>query len=384
MGSSQHNNHAGSSVHTLGFIKETPLVSLHQKAGAHIVDFAGYMMPLYYTSIVAEHQAVRQQCGVFDICHMGEILIEGNGSRAFLDYVITNDMNKLMPGKALYTPLCRETGGIIDDIIVYQIGDTAYMCVVNASNHEKVFSWLQSEVKHQRDIHVIDITSDTGLLAVQGPASFQLIDTLLHIDCHALGYFHSTESSRLGFPCRIARTGYTGEDGVEIFVSQHYVVKLWETLLTEGSRHNIKPIGLGARDTLRLEMAYSLYGHELTDDITPLEADLAWTIHWNKGLFIGKESLLAQKKNGIPRKLAGFELRANTIARNQNPIIINGKKVGWVSSGTFSPTLQKSIGLGYIPTLSAQIGQEIEIEVRPQKLVPAIVVEKPFYRKYTG
>lgn len=358
----------------------TPLYDEHVRLGAKIVDFAGWEMPVQYTGVIDEHMAVRNAAGIFDVSHMGEIEFSGRGAGALVQFLTTNDVSKMTDGGAQYSILCNERGTVIDDVIVYRFSQARYMLVVNASNAAKDFAWCK---KHERpDAKVVDRSDDFALIAFQGPKAAEILKSLTGLDLSQIETYHF----KIGAVAEkkntiVARTGYTGEDGFEIFSKPADAPTLWQSLIERGKSLGVKPAGLGARDTLRLEMKYSLYGHEITEETNPLEAGLGWVVKLDTPVdFIGKSALVEIKKAGLKRRLAGFKMIDRGIARQDYPIIINGKPCGIVTSGTHSPCLDVSIGLGYVPAGQETIGNEIFIDIRGVAR-KAVVVKTPFYKK---
>jgi aminomethyltransferase len=364
-------------------LKRTPLYEDHLKLKGRMVPFAGYEMPVQYSGVIAEHEAVRKAVGLFDVSHMGEFWVTGAGAKAWLNRMTTNDMDKLFDGRCQYNLLCYENGTVVDDIIVSQVSADAFLIVVNASNADKDFAWLQ---KHKpADVELQNIGDEFSLVAVQGPNSPELMKRVFNRDFSALKYYHFEILPEAGAAplagTFVSRTGYTGEDGFEVLVPNSKAVKLWNDLLAKGTDLGVLPTGLGARDTLRLEAAYSLYGHEISDAITGLEAGLGWVIKPDKGEFIGREALAREKAEGSKRKLVGFEMTESAIARDGAEAYDgSGAKIGRVTSGTHSPTLKKAIGLALIDAPSAVVGNKFELDIRGKRK-KAVVVEKPFYKK---
>jgi len=363
-------------------IKVTPFHAFHRAAGAHMASFAGYEMPIYYTSIQEEHLSVRQKAGLFDVSHMGEFIIRGQQALDLVQLVTTNDAAKLSDGQAQYSCMTNELGGVLDDLIVYCIEQQkVYMLVVNAANIEADLAWI---VQHNRfNAEVIDISEKTCLLALQGPAAVNILQPFTDVDLIRLPYYRFVKTSLLGFkPVLISATGYTGAGGVELYFENkdQAAETIWQKLTEAGKSYDMKLAGLGARDTLRLEMGYCLYGHELNPDITPLEAGLGWIVKWNKD-FIGKQALLQQKQEGITRRLIGFRMQDKAIPRQGYPIVNQeGKNIGQVTSGSFSPSLQIPIGLGYVETAYAQPDTPIGVQIR-DRVAQAIVTQLPFLKK---
>lgn len=354
-------------------LKHTPLYDRHCALGARMVPFAGWEMPVQYSGVIDEVRAVRGSAGLFDVSHMGELAIEGPAALAWLNGLTTNDVARLQPGRAQYSLLCAEDGGILDDILVYQLADEKYLMVVNASNTDADREWLE---KHRvAGVTIDDVSDETSLLAVQGPSSPELVQSLADVDLTALRRFRFAEGTAAGVACLIARTGYTGEDGFELFTRED-PSPLWSALLESGVA---RPCGLGARDVLRLEAGNVLYGHEIGVEVNPLVVGLDWVVKPAKGPFIGREAIEAVREAGPPYRLVGLESRSRAIPRQGYPILRDGEPVGEVTSGTFSPTLEKPIGLGFVPTPASEPGTAIAVEIRG-RAEPAVVVSLPFYR----
>lgn len=345
-----------------------------------MVEFAGWDMPIQYTGVIDEHNSVRNAAGIFDVSHMGEIEITGKDATSYVQYLTTNDIAKTYDGKAQYSILCNERGTVIDDVIVYRFSADRYILVVNASNVEKDYEWCKKHVNC--DVEVKDISDRFALMALQGPKALSILTGLTDIDVDSIGTYNFAVGSVAGKAnCIIAKTGYTGEDGVEIFTSPEDAAPVWQALLERGKPEGVKPAGLGARDTLRTEMKYSLYGHEISDEINPLEAGLAWVVKLDTpDDFIGKDALLKIKEEGTKRKLVAFEMIDKGIPREGYPIHIDDEPAGYVSSGTMSPSTGKAIGIGFIPKNGPKIGAEISIDIRG-KSRKAKIVKGPFYKK---
>ncbi|HRZ87010.1 MAG TPA: glycine cleavage system aminomethyltransferase GcvT [bacterium] len=358
---------------------KTPLYDVHVQSGASIVDFNGWLMPIQYEGIIAEHNAVRKSVGIFDICHMGVIEVNGPDALRFCQYAITNDAGKLTDGKALYTPLCNKNGGIVDDVLLYRFGKERYAFVVNASNIPKDTAWLKGLLKGFQ-AEVADASPRTGIIAVQGPNSLPLMEDLYGRAVETLQYYSFVETEICGGPCVLSRTGYTGEMGFELYFPREKAAEIWALIMDKGKRYGIRPIGLGARDTLRLEMGFSLYGHEIDDTTTPLEAGLSWTVCLDKEDFVGKKPLLEQKKSGLPRKLVAFRMLDRSIPRAGNPVRNMGKVIGKVTSGSYSPSLSVGIGMAYVDSLYAVANSQIAVNIRGKDSF-AEVVKPPFYHK---
>jgi len=356
-------------------LKRTPFYDRHVALGAKIVPFAGYEMPVQYKDgITVEHKAVRERCGLFDVSHMGEFIIRGDRAVDFVNYVTTNDVAALAIGQVHYSTILNDRGTIEDDCLVYRFADRVMM-VVNASNVAKDFAHIARHAD-SFGVTIEDVSDEMGLLALQGPLAAKILQPLTRTDLSQIGYYHFAEGSVGGMPMIISRTGYTGEDGFELYHDVQYSERLWDTLMAAG---DVTPAGLGARDTLRLEMGMALYGNDIDDTVTPLEANLAWLVKLKKGEFVGSPVLNAQKANGVTKKLVGFTLGDRNIARHGYPVFANGAASGLVCSGTMSPTLGTPIGTCYLPTELSKEGNSFEIEIRGKR-VPATVVKPPFYK----
>ena len=354
--------------------QRTVLYDWHVARGARMVDFAGWDMPVQYTSIIEEHNAVRTAAGLFDISHMGRLSFGGPDALALIQRVYTNNAATLKDGQVRYGLVCNDQGGIHDDVLVYR-WPYGYAMVVNASNREKIVAWL-AESKGSFNVEVRDQTKDTCMIAVQGPQALELCRGLTEADASKLGYYHATPTTYKGKPCVVSRTGYTGEVGVEYMVAAGQGVQLWEEILARGAR----PCGLGARDTLRLEAAMPLYGHELSEDIDPFQAGLGWAVKLDKGDFRGREALVRRRQDSTLRQRVGLELQGKRIAREAARVLAKGKEVGIVSSGTFGPTVNKSIAMAYIDPALKEPGTMLEIDIRG-KTEPARIVPLPFYKR---
>jgi aminomethyltransferase len=361
--------------------RRTSLHDRHVAAKARLVPFAGWEMPIQYTGIVDEHQAVRTAAGLFDVSHMGEIELSGEHSAAVVDYLVTNDASKLVDGQAMYTCACNERGTVLDDLIVYRVRQDRWLIVCNASNHEKMAAHFARAAENHCEFH--DRTDAVALLALQGPKAFDVLD-LAGSDAarlRELKSFHFRDAVIGNVRCTAARTGYTGEDGVEIFCAWDDAPALWDQLVELGTPVGLKPVGLGARDTLRLEARLSLYGSEIDESTNPIEAGLAWVVKLDKPLFVGKEALAAIKAAPLPRKLVGFEVTGRGVARHGYPLRdLDGSEVGVCTSGSPGPTVGKSIGLGYLPAAMTALGTKFLVDCRG-KNVEAVVVKTPFYKR---
>jgi aminomethyltransferase len=359
-------------------LKRTPLFDVHSSSKAKMVDFGGWNMPVQYSSILEEHTAVRTAVGMFDVSHMGEVEVRGPEAAKLVDSVSTNNAAKLKIGQAHYSALLYEHGGFVDDILVHKISDTHFFICVNASNQEKDFEHIRA---HNRFDAQVEFTSDRyAQLAIQGPKALTTLQKLTETKLSDIKYYWFVDGAVSGVPARIARTGYTGEDGFEIYIPPENAADIWNRVLEAGAEFGIKPCGLGARNTLRLEAKMALYGHELTASINPFEADLAWIVKMDKGDFVGRGALEKIQQQGITRKLAGFEMKERGIGRDGYEVWIDGQPSGWVTSGGPSPTLNKNIGLCYLPVDKAIPGVTIQILIRNSP-VEALTVPTPFYKR---
>jgi aminomethyltransferase len=360
-------------------LRHTPIHARHAALGARLVEFGGWEMPVQYAGIVDEHRAVRSGAGLFDVSHMGEVEVDGPGALASVQRLITNDAGRLAVGGGLYSPMCLPSGGIVDDLTVFRIGERRYLFVVNASTAEKDFAWI---AEHTRDAQARDRSAEWGLLALQGPRAGAILARLTRADTGALPSFHIiTEAEVAGVAgCFISRTGYTGEDGFEIGCPWDATPRVWDALLEAGRLDGLTPIGLGARDTLRLEASYMLYGNDIDETTTPLEAPLSWTVKLEKGEFLGRDVLVRQKAEGTARKLVGFEMTERAIPRHGYALRVNADPAGTVTSGTFGPWVEKSIGMGYVAREHAKPGVRLGVEIRG-KTASAVVVKLPFYKR---
>jgi aminomethyltransferase len=360
-------------------LKRTPLYEQHRQLGARLVEFGGWEMPVQYSGILDEHRAVRTRAGLFDVSHMGEFSVSGAGAPDFLQRLVPNDVSRLAINQALYTQLCRPDGGVVDDLLIYRLADVGYMLVVNAGNIEKDFAWVQQQ-SAGFEVELVNPSAETALLALQGPAALAILQPLTRVDLAPLGYYHCAPGVVSRAPCIISRTGYTGEDGFELYCPAGQVVDLWQDLLAAGKEHGLIPAGLGARDTLRLESAYCLYDHELTEQTNPLEAGLGWTVKLASGDFIGHDALAQIKAEGVQRKLVGVELVERGVARGGYAIYDGERQIGTLTSGAPSPTLNKNIGLGYVEAALAVPGKSVQIDIRGRHTA-AQIVALPFYKR---
>ena len=357
--------------------RRTPLNDAHRKLGARMVDFVGWDMPVQYSSVIGEHEAVRTAVGLFDVSHMGEVEFRGPGALETVNALISNDLARISDGQAVYAGLLNERGAFVDDIVVYRFSPERIFICVNSSNREKDFAWMK---EHAKGVTPVDRGDDFAQIAVQGPKAGGLVQRLTKTDTSKLGTYRFAEGEVAGVKSIISRTGYTGEDGFELYCAPDDAVKLWDALLTEGQQDGVKPCGLGSRDSLRTEMKYALYGNDIDDAHTALEAGLGWIVKLDKPAFIGKDALVAQKAAGVKRKLVGFELTGSGIPRHGYAILKDGKPVGEVTSGTMGPSVKKAIGIGYVPTELSAEGSTFDVDIRGRP-VPAVVVKTPFYKK---
>lgn len=359
-------------------LKLTALTSVHQNLGAKMVPFAGYLMPVQYSGLIDEHNTVRQALGVFDVSHMGEFLVSGPGSLELIQYVTSNDAAKLVNGKVQYSCLPNDNGGIVDDLLVYRIDEELYLLVVNASNIEKDWNWINS--KNTFGAKLEDHSERTSLLAVQGPKALQAMQKLTSMDLLSMEYYTFQMGTFAGIEnVIVSTTGYTGAGGCEIYFPNERAEEMWNAVMSAGAEFGIKPIGLGARDTLRLEMGFCLYGNDIDDTTSPIEAGLGWITKFTKN-FVNSEAIKAQKDNGVTRKLVGFELLDKGIPRHGYEVVDAAMNpIGVVTSGTQSPSLNKPIGMAYVPTALAKPGSEILINIRG-KALKAVVTAIPFYK----
>jgi aminomethyltransferase len=362
-------------------LKRTPLFERHKALGARLVEFGGWEMPVQYSGILDEHRAVRERAGLFDVSHMGEFRVDGPGALDFLQSLVPNDVARLVDNQALYTQLCNERGGTVDDLLIYRLGEGHYQAVVNAGTTQKDWDWFTRHAAGRGGVTLTNVSDETGLLALQGPRAADILRGLAAVPADDIAYYHFRPGVVAGVDCLISRTGYTGEDGFELYCSADRVADLWDALLEAGKPQGLLPAGLGARDTLRLEAGYALYDHELNDEITPLEAGLGWSVKLNKAEdFVGKAALQEEKANGLRRKLVGLYPSDRGIPREHYAILRDGEKIGEVTSGTIGPTLGRPAALGYVPVGAAQPGTQLAVEIRG-KPVAAAVVPLPFYKR---
>ena len=363
-----------------GPLRKTPLNAAHRESGAKMVAFGGWEMPVEYSGLIAEHLAVRKAAGLFDVSHMGEFEVEGPGALAFLQRVTANNVARLAPGQAQYSAFPMANGAPVDDVIVSRTGPERFLIVVNAGNIEKDWSWLRSQNPEACELR--NRSDEFALLALQGPVAPEILQPLTNVDLSALAYYHFAAGEVAGHPATVSRTGYTGEDGFEILVPPEAAPEVWRRLLDVGQAKGLIPVGLGARDTLRLEARMCLYGNDIDETTTLIEAGLGWIVSLDgaKGEFVGRKVLEAQKQNGAPRKLVGFEVVGRGIARHGHACWVKEQQVGTVTSGTYAPFLQKNIGLCYLPAPLAAVGTAFAVEIRGNR-VAARVVPTPFYKR---
>lgn len=358
--------------------KKTPFYDKIIQQKGKIVEFAGFLMPVQFEGIIPEHKTVRRSVGVFDVSHMGEVEISGEDRIKFVNYIITNDASKLTLNQVLYTTMLYPDGGIVDDLLVYNLKDRVLL-VVNASNTDKDFAWIMENKKY--DVDIKNISDKIGQLAIQGPQAEPLMQKLFKIDLSAIAFYWATETDMSGIPVILSRTGYTGEDGFELYLEAQYAADVWDMVFSAGKEFDLKPVGLGARDTLRFELRYCLYGNDIDKTTNPLEAGLGWVVKLDKEEFIGKDVLVDVKKRGVQRKLVGFEALAKGIPRHNQEIHAGEEKVGFVTSGTFSPSLEKGIGMGYVNTVHAAVGNKLK--VMGKEPIEVEIIKGPFYKHGT-
>ncbi len=356
-------------------LKKTPLYDRHVALGGKMVDFAGWLMPVYYSGIIAEHQWTRKSCGIFDVSHLGEVQVKGPGAFEFLQHRLTNDLNKIADGQILYNLLCDEGGFALDDVLAYRSAREDYYLIVNAANIERDLDALSRYAPDS--VSLADRSDSTACVAVQGPLAEGILERLFNFRLKELRYYYFKEENFAGSPVWVSRSGYTGEDGFEIFSEPTLVGQIWDKLIDEGRSLGALPAGLGARNTLRLEAGNALYGSDMDKTTTPLEAGLGWAVAFDKGRFVGRDGLLKQKENGPKRRLVGFKMLDKPIAREGYPIFKEGRKVGVVTSGSYGPTVGCNIGLGFVETASAARGMILDIEVHGRP-VKAEIVKLPF------
>jgi len=360
-------------------LKRTPLYAAHVAAGARMVPFGGWEMPVQYTGIIEEHRAVRSRAGLFDISHMGEVDLAGADALPLAHRLVTNDLRRLAIGQALYTPMCTPEAGIIDDLVVYRLGDEHLVLVVNAANTAEDLAWIREHAAGR--VRVTDRTAEIALLALQGPRAEEVLQSLTSAPLAPIRYYWFREAVEVaGRPTLVSRTGYTGEDGFEIYCESRDALHLWDAILEAGRSRGVVPAGLGARDTLRLEAGYLLHGNDMDKSVSPLEVGLGWTVKLDKDEFIGASALRQQKNDGVRRRLVGFVLGERAIARHGFPILRGGEAVGRVTSGSFGPTVERSIGLGFVPAGESGPGEPLAVEIRG-RAAGGTITKLPFYKR---
>ncbi len=361
-------------------MKRTVLYEAHKALNAQFVDFAGWEMPVSYSGVLEEHKAVRTAAGLFDVSHMGRIQVDGQGAKGFLQHLSTANINSLRAGQACYTLFCNREGGVIDDLLIYKLKRASFLVCVNAANRDKCLNWINANAPDFQNVSIIDLGDSISQIAIQGPKSLEILQELTDVDLSPVKLKCFVEGRLGGMDSYIARTGFTGERGYEIFMPAMIASGIWDSILKQGEKYGIRPSGLGCRDTLRLEMGYPLYGNDMDDKTTPLEASLDKAVDFDKGDFIGRDAILKKREEGLERKLVGFELLQKGVPRHGCRIYSNGKTLGVVTSGNFSPTLKKGIGMGFVLPQYSSPGTEILIDIRGKAAV-AVVAETPFYRK---
>lgn len=361
--------------------KKTPLYDEHVKLGGKIVDYAGWELPVQYEGLVPEHEAVRNSVGIFDVSHMGEIIVKGKDAMTFLDYLMTNDMTSIVDEQIIYTMMCYPNGGVVDDLLIYRYSDENFYLVVNGANTDKDFEWITSH-KGNYDVEIENISDTVGLVAVQGPNAEKTLQKLTDTDLSQIKYYHFQDDVDIGgVKAMVSRTGYTGEDGFEVYTDAGDIVKVWNSVFDAGKEYDIKPAGLGCRDTLRFESSLPLYGNEIGEDITPLEGGLKFFVKFDKESdFIGKEELKKQSEAGVTRRVVGIELLGKGIPREGYEIYKDGEKIGHITTGYMSPTLKKSIANAIIDVEHAALDTEVDVMIR-KKTVPAKVISKKYLKK---
>jgi aminomethyltransferase len=360
--------------------RKTALYDRHVAFGGKIVDFSGWALPIQYEGLVAEHNAVRNEAGVFDVSHMGEVDVKGSGARDFVQNLVTNDVDAIVDGQICYCAMCYPDGGTVDDLLVYKRNNEDFLLVINAANIDKDFAWMQENSKGF-EISLENISDDISEIAIQGPKAQAILQLVCETDLKEIPFFFFKEKVRVaGIECLVSRTGYTGEDGFEVYTSNDDIVAVWDALFEAGKEEGLKPAGLGARDTLRFEATLPLYGNELSKDVSPLEAGIGMFVKLGKEGFIGKEALAKQKEEGLKRKTVGFEMIDKGIPRHEYPVLKDGQVIGHVTTGYQAPTVGKTIGLALIDAAHGEMGSEFEIQVR-KKTAKAKIISKRFYQK---
>ncbi len=367
-------------IPSAGALKRTPLHDVHVKAGAKMVPFGGWEMPVQYTGIIEEHRAVRGAMGLFDISHMGEFEVSGAGALAAVQRLTTNDASTLAVGQVQYSLLCTVEGGIVDDLTLYRLADDRFMLTVNASNIAKDWQWVTTHASSGAQVR--DVSDETALVAIQGPKAEALVGRLASVDVTGLAYYHFAEGDVAGVPTLISRTGYTGEDGFELYIPAGRAESLWQTLLDAGRADGLVPVGLGARDTLRLEMKFALYGNDIDETTGPLEAGLGWIVKPGKGDFIGRDAIETLRARGVSKKLVGLEMVERAVPRHGYRLLHEGQPVGTVTSGSYGPSVGRGIAMGYVPASLAAVGAAVDVEIRG-RAEPARVARTPFSPSHT-
>jgi aminomethyltransferase len=362
-------------------VKETPLNQIHRELGARMVDFGGWDMPVQYSGVIEEHLAVRQAAGLFDVSHMGEVEVTGSNALAFIQYLTINDASKLVDGQIQYSAFCYPGGGVVDDVTLYRFNESRFLFCVNASNTDKDFAWMQKILSESAmtDVTLSNRSAEFAQIALQGPKAEKILSALTNVPLAEVVYYHFCEGVVAGVEMIISRTGYTGEDGFELYLPSSAAVEVWRQLMAAGAPHGLLPIGLGARDTLRLEKGYALYGHELSQEISPLEAGLAWITKLDKDDFVGKAALVAQKANGMPRQRVGLVMQDRGVPREGYLVFAGDREVGVVTSGTMSPTLMNGVALALVEPSVAKADNELQVAIRNRRM-SAKVARPPFVK----
>lgn len=360
-------------------MKKTPLYEAHLALGGKIIDFGGWALPVQYIGIIEEHQGVRNAAGLFDVSHMGEILVTGNGAKGYIQQLVTNDIQGCQPSQIIYSPMCYQNGGVVDDLLIYMINEENYLLVVNASNTEKDYQWMKSLL--HPGVQIQNVSESYAQLAIQGPASERILQKISDADVSNLKFYHFIPAAKVaGVEVLISRTGYTGEDGFELYVPSMDGRRLWDALMEAGREDGLMPAGLGARDTLRFEAALPLYGQEISENISPYEAGLGKFVSPDKKEFVGRDALRGQQQEGLKRKLVGFRMRDRGIPRSHYSVESNGREIGWVTSGSYSPTFKENLGMALIDAQFALEGGVIQVVIR-NKSLEAEIIKLPFYSK---
>jgi aminomethyltransferase len=361
-------------------LKKTPLFNAYERYGGKVIDFAGWALPVQYEGIIPEHEAVRNAAGLFDVSHMGEVDVKGPQAFDFVQNLVTNDISVLEDNQILYTLMCYPNGGTVDDLLVYKFNNEHFYLVINAGNIDKDYAWML-ENKGNYDMELTHLSNEVAEVALQGPNAQEVLQRLTNTDLSEIKFFYCKRDVEIaGVKCLVSRTGYTGEDGFEVYAAPEYIELLWDKILGAGKDLGLKPAGLGCRDTLRFEATLPLYGNELTQDITPLEAGLGFFVKLGKENFIGKDALVKQKEEGLKRKIVGFEMKDRGIPRHGYEVAVNGEVVGFVTTGYMSPTLKKTIGLAMVDIKYSELGTNLDVIVR-NKPLKAEVISKSFYKK---